>query len=106
MFRNLFGLLFGVALSLSAAATNHYPPTASGTRTTVTVRVIWLDSFKHVDVFCSWLAKETPQQSILGCYDPSTVTIFAVQPTSFNDVHKLEILGHEFWHALGAQHPA
>lgn len=106
MFRNLLGLLFGVALSLSASATGHYPPTATATKTVVTVRVIWLDSFQHVDAFCSWLAHETPQQNILGCYDPSTVTIFAVQPTSFNDARKLEILGHEFWHALGAQHPA
>lgn len=103
-------LLFGVAffLSLLPAFAGKYPDEAHSTRTTVTVHVVWLPSYNAVTHLCSWIGNEPPPELpsiILGCYERSTRTIYAVQPKSFNDHERLHILGHEFWHALGAEHP-
>lgn len=99
-------LLFGVAFLLPvafAAPTGQYPEHAKSTRTTVTVNIVWLPSFQAVNALCGFLMEK--QGTIVGCFDPKTQTIYAVEPENFNDHFKLEILGHEFWHALGAQHP-
>lgn len=102
-------LLFGAAFLFvfSVFAKDRYPTEARATRTTVTVNVVWLKDTGATNRFCSLLSGELlPTNGILvGCYQPQTQTIFAVQPTSFNDAKHLEILGHEFWHALGAEHP-
>lgn len=103
-------LLFGVAFflsTISAFATNHYPDSAKSTRTTVTVHIIWMPNYQAVNHYCSFLSGQPiPTDGVIvGCYFPSTSTIIAVEPESFNDTKRLEILGHEFWHALGAQHP-
>lgn len=97
-------LLSGVALF--SFATGHYPPEAHSTRTTVTVNVVWLPDFRMVDLVCAYLSHEKPEGRIKGCFDPMTTTIYAVEPSSFNDMRLLGILGHEFWHSLGAMHPA
>ena len=102
-------LLAGVAVLLStfAVASNQYPDKASSTRTTVTVHIVWLPHFKATNYWCSFLSGSLipTDGTIVGCYDPSTSTIYAVEPQNFNDLTRLEILGHEFWHALGAMHP-
>ncbi len=101
-------LLFGVAFFLSIPAlAAQYPEEAKSTRTTVTVHVVWLRSFDAVNHFCSFLMDQPiPTDGVIvGCYDDSTKTIYAVEPGNFNDEKRLEILGHEFWHALGASHP-
>lgn len=89
----------------SLAFADQYPDQAKSTRTTVTVTVVWLQSFEDVDKVCASLGWEKPEGVIVGCYHRSTRTIYAVEPTSFNDYLHLTILGHEFWHALGAEHP-
>jgi hypothetical protein len=97
-------LLFGVAFFLPLLAfANQYPDEAKSTRTTVTVHIVWLPNFEAVHAICSFYLPHL--QGIVGCYNPITSTIYAVEPTNFNDHLRLEILGHEFWHALGAQHP-
>ncbi len=103
----LFGAAFFLA-AISAFASGHYPNEAKSTRTTVTVHVVWLPSFDAVNHFCSFLMSQPiPTDGVIvGCYDRETETIYAVEPKSFNDEKRLEILGHEFWHALGARHPA
>ena len=103
-------LLFGVAfflLALHSFAAGKYPDSAKSTRTTVTVHIIWLPSFNAVNHLCSFLAGHPiPTDGIIvGCYEPQSQTIFAVEPKNFDDSTRLEILGHEFWHALGASHP-
>lgn len=100
--RLIAGLLFGVALFSSAA---QYPNRAQATRTTVTVNVVWLPDFATANQVCGMLGQPAPTGTILACYHPASNTIYAVQPTSFNDEFHLTILGHEFWHALGAEHP-
>lgn len=106
-------LLFGAAFLLSSCVTvsgitktapPQYPEHAKSTRTSVTVTVVWMDNFRAVNAVCTYLM-QAPQRAIVGCFDPSTNTIYAVEPASFNDATRLEILGHEFWHALGAVHP-
>ena len=101
-------LLCGVAFLLSIQVlAGQYPDEAKSTQTTVTVHVVWLPSFDAVNHFCSFLMCEPiPKDgTIVGCYNPMNQTIYAVEPTSFNDHFRLEVLGHEFWHALGATHP-
>ena len=100
-----FGAAFFLAFSVCSAAPpkGPYPDHAEGTRTTVTVHVVWLADIATVNKVCSYLIERS--SAIVGCYDPSTTTIYAVQPRNFNDRFYLEILGHEFWHALGAEHP-
>ena len=82
-----------------------YPLHAKSTDTTITVNVIWKQNVKDVDSICNELGGKKPTGTIIGCYDYNTKTIYAVEPTSFNDEPRLFILGHEFWHALGAEHP-
>lgn len=110
MFRFLKRLLFGAAFLLGASiliAAERYPSEAKSTRTTVTVNIQWLASLEAVNRFCSMLmGYPIPTNGrIAGCYQPGSQTIFAAEPRSFNDGYRLEILGHEFWHALGAEHP-
>lgn len=101
-------LLFGVAFFLSfSLAAGQYPDEAHSTRTTVTVHIVWLKSFDAVNEYCSFLmGQPIPKDGkIVGCYNSETSTIYAVEPKNFNDTTRLGILGHEFWHALGAEHP-
>lgn len=102
-------LLFGVAFFLplycwAEPPHGQYPDHAQSTETTVTVHVVWLPSIKAVNALCGFLMPHPG--TIVGCYNPLTHTIYAVEPENFNDAFALEILGHEFWHALGAEHPA
>lgn len=99
--KGLFVALFLVVVSACNAA--QYPDHAQSTETVTNVRVVWLDP-ALVDKACR--SKDAPDDEVyLGCYDPSTHTIYAPEPRSFNDRWRLSILGHEFWHALGAKHP-
>lgn len=110
----LTSLLKGLALTALAlfvcplgAGIIQYPPEAHATETTVTVRVVWLASYAEVNRVCHMIDKSRPDPdattSILACFWNNT--IYAVQPANFNDEFNLMILGHEFWHALGAEHP-
>ncbi len=99
----LLALLAGAFFS--PAFSGGYPPHAEGTLTEVTVRIVWVATHAEADAICSAIAGTKVKGTILACYVPLTQTIYAVQPTSFNDQFALYILGHEFWHALGAEHP-
>lgn len=101
------GVFAAIALlyCLSASAALQYPPHAEATRSVTVVRVVWMDP-EEVDQKCAEGSPPRPPNEVyLGCYDPNTSTIYAPQPRSFNDLYRLVILGHEFWHALGAMHP-
>lgn len=70
------------------------PPTA----TVAHVQVQWVDA-KTAAAICKggaacWFESATGNNSL----------IVAQQPKDFNDERSLMILGHEFFHALGAQH--
>lgn len=111
MLRYLKGLLCGVAFFSSFAFATapqpiaQYPEHAGATETTVTVHIIWMPSIEAVNAFCGLWEPGHPG-TIVGCYNSLTHTIYAVQPENFNDHFLLEVLGHEFWHSLGAEHPA
>lgn len=103
-----FLLLVGCAAVASPqdpqAPQGQYPDRAKSTKTKVTVTLVWLPDFPAVHAMCSFLMEANSM--IVGCFDSRTNTIYAVEPQNFNDHFRLEILGHEFWHALGAEHPA
>lgn len=83
-----------------------YPEHAKSTAKAVIVRIQWHDTFADVNAACEAIgAAPVPGESIVGCFDHETGTIHAVEPANFNDEFRLMILGHEFWHALGATHP-
>ena len=106
LFKRLLLTGGAVLLSTAVVASNHYPPQAKSNLTTVTVNIVWLPSFRAVTAFCEYLDHQSHDRGqILGCFDPRTNTIYAVEPANFNDTLRLEVLGHEFWHALGAMHP-
>lgn len=71
---------------------------APPTKTLVTVQVMWVGA-ESARAICKGGA---------ACWFPSATgqpdLIVAEQPENFNDERRLMILGHEFFHALGAQH--
>lgn len=99
------GVFFCLFTALSAVA-GPYANTIKGPTqiTTVTVTVVWLEP-TAVDAVCSFLLGVPAAQKLAGCYNPLTKTIYAPEPRSFEDYYRLMLLGHEFWHALGADHP-
>lgn len=80
-----------------------YPDEAHATKNSVFVKVNWMEP-AEVNKYCNG-GIVSDEYVILGCYDPKTNSIYVPQPRNFNDTDRLEILGHEFWHALGAEHP-
>lgn len=101
---------FSLVLLLSIIASHtwakqlmQYPDHAEATKNVVVVRVVWMEP-DEVNKFCNG-GTVSEEYVILGCFDPSSNTIYTPQPRSFNDRQRLVILGHEFWHALGADHP-
>jgi hypothetical protein len=67
---------------------------------------IWLPTLKDANAACAAQIGADPTTTrIYACYNSDSHIIYAVEPTSFNDHFGLEVLGHEFWHALGATHP-
>lgn len=102
--RFIVGTLF--ALGANVGWSEYYPDRAESDRTDITIHIIWLKNYAEVSRACSELEGIYPPKSIIyGCYFRMANTIYAVQPESFNDYEHLVILGHEFWHALGAEHP-
>ena len=108
-FIRIFSLMLLLAIisthSFGAQKDNfiQYPDEAKSTRTAVFVRVVFMEP-EEVNKFCND-GVVSDEYVILGCYDPRNNTIYAPEPRNFNDLERLEILGHEFWHALGADHP-
>lgn len=101
-------LLLGVAFLFALPTfAGQYPDEAKSIYTTVIVHVVWLPSFDVTNLFCSHIMNKpiSTEGKIVGCYDRGNQTIYAVEPRNFNDLKRLSILGHEFWHALGAEHP-
>ena len=78
------------------------------TRNQVLVRVVWMQSFEEAQERCikDGDAQVSPGMRIMGCYieREKEKVIYAVEPAGFDDYDKLIVLGHEFWHALGANH--
>lgn len=99
--------LLGAFFSFMALSANtaQYPDEAHATHEVVIVRVQW-GTPAEVDKICAGINGEKPEGKIYACYHRYSRTIYAPQPRSFNDWWRLAILGHEFWHALGAEHPA
>lgn len=97
------GAFFCLLLTLSSYA-GPYKNTIRGERSSTTVTVVWLEP-EAVDAFCSHLMGLPASGHILACYNTATGTIFTPEPASFEDHYRLMLLGHEFWHALGAEHP-
>lgn len=70
------------------------------------VKIVWHKDIDDIGKSC----KELPKGNFYGCAivfansEKSICIIHAIEPNNFNDLVKLQILGHEFWHCLGARH--
>lgn len=82
------------------------PTITKSTTTTVKVYVQWHESVDSITKACS----DNKNILIYGCAvsftskENSICIIHAMEPKNFSDAPKLAILGHEFWHCLGARH--
>ncbi len=74
--------------------------TSRATQSTVTVTVKFVPPDTDLSTLCN--IKPSENYVLLGCY--LNGVIVAVEPKDFNDHKRLEVLGHELWHALGASH--
>lgn len=105
-------LLLGAAFLLcqpvleaaQAGKAPQYKTLSKSTKTQVNVTIVWAATAAEVDAICSKLLDRPATGSVAACYVPVTNTIYAVEPTDFNDDYHLMILGHEIWHSIGADH--
>lgn len=69
--------------------------------TEVTVAVKWVKTVDQLNSVCG-----SPNRLTYGCAISlgNHCTIHVIEPRDFNDVPLLAMLGHEFWHCLGARH--
>ena len=70
------------------------------------IRVVWrFGTPEYIHRMCS-IREGGP--IIHGCAarnpDGKSCVIYVVQPRNFQDDGRLAVLGHEFWHCLGARH--
>lgn len=93
-------LLLGLAHA-DDARLPRYPAHSEATHTEVTVKV-YFGTQEEISTLCQLYDFGHNRTGITSCYYAGT--IYAVQPENFNDTDRLMILGHEFWHALGAKH--
>ena len=82
---------------------DHNAATRKSITNTTTINVVWFNNDEQVSSAC---AKEGLTYKANGCAFGNTnnCTIYAVEPSSFRDDTRLQILGHETWHCLGAEH--
>lgn len=77
-------------------------------RDKISIEVHWVSKSKISDK-CKQLGAKPLTNTYAGCArskpsDKSICEIYVVQPNGFNDDYRLEILGHEVYHCLGAKH--
>jgi hypothetical protein len=80
---------------------DHYPSTL----TTVKVEIEWFDSEVELNEMC-WRIGLDSRNHYTGCSIKvkDIGYIYVVKPKDFNDHFRLEVLGHELYHMLGAYH--
>lgn len=69
--------------------------------TEVRVSVNWVKSVDQLNSLC-----RVPDKIVYGCafsYE-NYCKIHVIEPRDFDDIALLAMLGHEFWHCLGARH--
>jgi hypothetical protein len=83
-----------------------YTEFSPSTKDRVTIQVVWLD---EPSKYCA-LRNGTPpaNHQYLGCSaivgNGKVCEVVMAHPKNFNDNLKLEVLGHELMHCLGARH--
>ena len=78
------------------------PLTVKSSIPEVTVKVNWVQSVDQISQACG-----ANNRLLYGCaysYPGNRCEIYVIEPRDFNDIALLAMLGHEFWHCLGARH--
>lgn len=88
----------------------HYPEQqdtiSKSTITHTEVRVIWHKSVDEINAACRFKTNRITYAcaSVFIQNQRSICLIHTIEPNDFTDQVRLMILGHEFWHCLGARH--
>lgn len=108
MYKILF--LVSFAFLTGCYSITHYPEQqhtiSKSTITHTEVKVIWHKDVDEMPKECKRFSNAT----LYGCAmvfkneKKSVCILHAIEPNNFNDTAKLAVLGHEFWHCLGARH--
>jgi hypothetical protein len=109
-FKCAFGAALASVLSFSIAlapilvnAAEQATLTQRATVKQTTVYVQWVRNKAEGNRICA--SKGAPEYSGACAYGTTdSCNIVAIQPRDFNDTEALAVLGHEFWHCLGAKH--
>lgn len=90
-------LLFGALPSTAQSAT---------LQATLKITVVLHPSTAKVTIACGMTDPKDPKKllRVLGCWNPTTMTVHAIRPKSFCDTDNLNTLGHEIVHAIGWDH--
>jgi len=105
--KTTFLALAAVTLLAACESTDFYQNSTPPRWATATIQVTWLADNAAVTKKCQKLGLNTLGAS--GCArsrpdDIKICEIYAVKPRNFNDLYRLEVLGHEVLHCLGAKH--
>lgn len=98
--------VISISLALSpilVSAAEQAALTQRATVKTTTVYIQWVRNKAEGNRVC--VSKGAPEYSGACAYGTTdSCNIVAIQPKDFNDTEALAVLGHEFWHCLGAKH--
>lgn len=101
-----FASVISISLALTPILANAAEQAALIQRATVkqtTVYIRWVNTKAEANRICA--SKGAPEYSGACAYGTTdSCNIVAIQPKDFNDTAALAVLGHEFWHCLGAKH--
>lgn len=98
-------LLFAALVLLSACQQDDTQRAAASKWNDAVVHVVWGADQKTVDAMCREAGGTKPAEyGACAAVSRNSCTIYAVEPTSFNDKPALQRLGHEAWHCFGAEH--
>lgn len=101
----LVSILLTGCHSIDAYPNTQSPLLSKSTVNSVYVHVRWHKSVDTLTDACT-----NDNRLMYGCAYFTTIenknfcVIHAIEPKDFGDAAKMAILGHEFWHCLGARH--
>jgi hypothetical protein len=107
--RKLIFLIVALLIACGPSEIKMYNMTSRDRWTVATIETHWINK-SNIDSTCKKLGtNDEGATQYKGCArskpgDMSICEIYTVRPEDFDDTDKLQSLGHELWHCLGATH--